>query len=460
MARQLRAHGRAGAYAISDLHGNHSQAHGYVFNVPNATATFRLWIDLRAQFFGLGKLLNAHAVATSFVLLSIPLTAQTPASHTGRWLVAEDYLGVTRYIRLDLVQESQQVSGTLGGVKLQGTLTEGHLVLSGKSEGESTTLDASSKGAGLEGKITITSANDPVNLTLRFTASPVPALKRSTPKRHEFTPTVFYRQFSPFNQPVLTVSPGDTIHTTTVDAGGNDQRGIKRVAGGNPQTGPFYVEGAMPGDTLVVHLNRLELNRDWAGSNDGLVQSALGPDLAVKTKDNNHAIKWHLDLGKMTGSPEPASEHMRKFAVPLHPMLGCIATAPGPAGAPPPTGDSGSYGGNMDFNEIADGATVYLPVFNPGALLYLGDAHALQGDGELNGNALETSMSVDFTVDVIPGKRISGPRVETADAVISMGLNGSLDDAFREATSGMAEWLAADYSLTPSELGQVLGVAS
>ncbi len=83
----------------------------------------------------------------------------------------------------------------------------------------------------------------------------------------------------------------------------------------------------------------------------------------------------------------------------------------------------------MDFNEIGDGTTVYLPVSNPGALLYLGDAHALQGDGELNGNALETSMDVEFTVDVIAGKRPPGPRLETADEVMSMGMSGSLDDA-------------------------------
>ena len=79
---------------------------------------------------------------------------------------------------------------------------------------------------------------------------------------HEFVPTVFYRSWSPMNKPVLTVKPGDTIHTTTVDAGGTDEKGQRRVMGGNPATGPFYIEGAMPGDTLVVHIVRLKLNRD------------------------------------------------------------------------------------------------------------------------------------------------------------------------------------------------------
>ena len=114
----------------------------------------------------------------------------------------------------------------------------------------------------------------------------------------------------------------------------------------------------------------------------------------------------------------------------------------------------------MDFNEIVEGATVYLPVSVPGALLYVGDGHAMQGDGELNGNALETSMDVEFTVDVIPGKRIMGPRVESATHIMAMGLEGSLDDAFRTATANMAQWLTDEYKLTPSEAAQVLGTSA
>jgi amidase len=103
-----------------------------------------------------------------------------------------------------------------------------------------------------------------------------------------------------------------------------------------------------------------------------------------------------------------------------------------------------------------EGATVYLPVNVPGAFLYVGDGHAAQGDGELNGNALETSMDVEFTVDVVSGKSIRGPRVESATHIMAMGLDGSLDDAFRSATANMAQWLTDDYKLTPSEVAQVL----
>ena len=128
--------------------------------------------------------------------------------------------------------------------------------------------------------------------------------------------------------------------------------------------------------------------------------------------------------------------------------------------APPGTGDSGRFGGNMDFNEIVEGATVYLPVSVPGAMLYFGDGHAMQGDGELNGNALETSMDVEISVDVIAKKRISGPRVESATHIMAMALGGSIDEAFRNLTSRMAIWLEEDYKLTPSEIAQVLGTSA
>ena len=141
-------------------------------------------------------------------------------------------------------------------------------------------------------------------------------------------------------------------------------------------------------------------------------------------------------------------------------MLGCIGTAPPPESAGPGTGDSGRFGGNMDFNEVVEGATIYLPVRTPGALLYLGDGHAAQGDGELNGNALETSMDVEFTVDVISGKSVRGPRVESTTHIMAVGLDGSIDDAFRDATGNMADWLEEKYGLTPPEVAEVLGTSA
>jgi acetamidase/formamidase len=290
-----------------------------------------------------------------------------------------------------------------------------------------------------------------------WSARRVPARRAGPPQHHEFVPTTFHRQFSASNPPVLRVWPGDTVHTTTVDAGGTDEKSVTRVLGGNPQTGPFYVETAMPGDVLVVRLNRLRLNRDWAISDDGIVGRALDGDLAVKMKDGFKSVRWHLDRPRGLATPEQPPEHLKNFTVPIRPMLGCIAVATGFGSAPPGTGDSGRFGGNMDFNEIVEGTTVYLPVAQPGALLYIGDGHAAQGDGELNGNALETSMDVEFTVDVIPNRPLMTPRVESATHIMTVGLGGGLEDALRSATAGLAQWLEQDYKLTPSEIAMVLG---
>ena len=215
----------------------------------------------------------------------------------------------------------------------------------------------------------------------------------------------------------------------------------------------------MPGDLLVVRLNRLRLNRDWAISDDGVVGRALDPEFAVKMKDGFKNVRWRLDRQRGVAMLETPTEHLKNFTVPLRPMLGCVAVAPGFGSAPPPTGDSGRFGGNMDFNEIVEGATVYLPVMQPGALLYVGDGHALQGDGELNGNALETSMEVEFTVDVLPGKSLMTPRVESATHLMAIGLGGTLEDALRAATAGLGQWLEQDYQLTPAEIAMVLGSA-
>lgn len=293
-----------------------------------------------------------------------------------------------------------------------------------------------------------------------FHARRILPVEHHAPRRHEFTPSVFYRQFSPANKPVLTIAPGDTVHTTTVDAGGTDEKGVTRVLGGNPETGPFYIEGAEPGDTLVVHILTLRLNRDYAISDDAIDERAMNSGLAETMKDGGKTVRWHLDIAKGIATPENPGPNLKNYSVPLKPMLGCVATAVGPAQAAPPTGDSGGYGGNMDFNEIGAGTTLYLPVANPGALLYLGDAHAEQGDGELNGNALETSADVEFSVDVIPSTHLSGRRIETATHIITMGLSASLDEALRGATDAMAKWLNESYSLTPSETAQILGTAA
>jgi amidase len=391
-----------------------------------------------------------------------PQTRSASPTVSGRWVINADFFGTSLVFSLKLNQEGEKLTGDFDGDKLEGTLRANSMHFLAKDEqGGTEEGDGTVQGNTISGTLVFAnpdSAEPPSRH--QFTAEIVPQRRAGPPQRHEFTPTTFYRQFSAANKPVLTISPGDTVVTSTVDAGGKDEKGVSRVLGGNPETGPFYIQTAAPGDTLVVHLTRLSLNRDWAGSDDAVVDRGLDSNLAVKMKDGGKSVRWHLDTGRSVATPEKPGEHLAKFTVPLRPMLGCVAVAPNSASAPPATGDSGRWGGNMDFNEIVEGASVYLPINVPGALLYVGDGHAAQGDGELNGNALETSMHVEFTVDVIPKKNIMAPRVESATHIMAMGLSGSLDDSFRAATANMAQWLTDEYKLTPSEVAQVLGTSA
>ena len=201
------------------------------------------------------------------------------------------------------------------------------------------------------------------------------------PKTHVFEPTTFYRAFSGAIAPALHINPGDTVRTWTVDAGGMDAKKVRRSGGGNPETGPFYIEGAFPGDTLVVKLNRVRLNRDSAGSGNQIADSALTPGYIQRTKyDDKFDSNWVLDHEKGVARLKQPSEHLKNYTVKLQPMLGCIAVAP-PGHQAFRTGFLGSYGGNMDYNQIREGTTVYLPVNALGALLFVGDGHAAQGDG-------------------------------------------------------------------------------
>ena len=395
-----------------------------------------------------------HVIAL-VCLAAAPVLAQ--GTIAGDWVLTQDMYGNPFHRRLSLAVDGDRLSGTIDRQTVDGTISGNTIRFTVKNATVTIEFTGSIAGDTLSGSMVRTSADDPMPFKTTWTARRVPPKRAGPPQRHEFVPTTFHRQFSSTNPPVLRIWPGDTVHTTTVDAGGTDEHGVTRSLGGNPQTGPFYVETAMPGDVLVVRLNRVRLNRDWAISDDGIVGRALDPEFAVKMKDGFKNVRWRLDRQRGVAMPESPSEHLKSFTVPVRPMLGCVAVAPGFGAAAPPTGDSGRFGGNMDFNEIVEGAIVYLPVAQPGALLYVGDGHAVQGDGELNGNALETSMDVEFTVDVIANKSQTTPRVESATHIMAVGLGGTLEDALRAATAGLGQWLEQDYALTPSEIAIVLG---
>jgi amidase len=390
------------------------------------------------------------------LLAAATLAWSAPAEIAGSWIFHLVTAGEeTSPARVELKVDGDKVSGTLNELKLDGTLVGDVLKLKAlrPNGSEFGTLEGRVEGKALRGTVQI--GNDNMGWVARR-INPIPS---GPPQTHTFEPTEFHRYFSGTIAPALHVNPGDTVRTTTVDAGGRDAKGTRRSNGGNPETGPFYVEGAIPGDTLVIKFNRIRLNRDSAESGDQIVSSALNPGYLHDAKYDDHFnSEWKLDHAAGVAMLAKPSEHLKNYRVKLAPMLGCVAVAP-PDKQTFRSGWLGSYGGNMDYNGLREGVTLYLPVYQEGALLFVGDGHAAQGDGELTGDALETSMDVEFTVNLIRGESTGGPRAEDADYLMSMGIANSLSDAVRQATTQLARWLERDYHLTPNESAIVLGSA-
>jgi len=397
-----------------------------------------------------------RTVLAVLALLTTPAAARAADS----WVVATDLWGNTTYQTLVLEGEGA-VSGTLGGDRVTGRRAGKALTLTVSRDGAQETFTGRIEGDRIVGSADMADTNTPaVRVRHAFTARKIETKPPGGPRRIAFAATSWSNVFSQHREPVLTIWPGDTVATSTLDSGGMDAKGVTRALYGNPQIGPFFVGGAEPGDTLAVRIGRLRLNRDFADSQDRIVGRALSTGLAAQAADLGKRVRWRLDLAAGTASPEIATGAMAGYAVPVRPMLGGLAVAPGGGGAPISTGDTGRFGGNMDFNEVAEGATVYLPVQQPGALLYMGDGHARQGDGETTQWALETSLDVEFTVDLIKGGAIQAPRVETDREIMALGQAPSLDEAVRSATEIMVQWLAKDYGLTLAQASEVLGVAA
>ena len=370
------------------------------------------------------------------------------------WLVTTDMYGNPLYQYLEIEDTSGALTGNLGGDALKGNRAGSKLHF----EAGGSLYDATLGDGKMTGAADMPDTNDQTKRAQHsLIARRLPA-KPAKPRHIDFVPTSWSNEFSAHKPPVETIWPGDTVHTTTIDSGGVDEHGVTRALYGNPQTGPFFVRGAMPGDTLAIHIDRLKLNRNYAESLDTIVSRALTAKMAADAKDLGKPVRWRLDIKNGVARPENAQGALADFSVPLRPMLGCIAVAPDFGFAPFSTGDSGRFGGNMDFNGIVEGATVYLPVYQPGALLYLGDAHAAQGDGETTQYGLETSMDVTFHVEVIHSS-VAAPRVRSTKGIMALGFGGSTEDALRMATAGLAQWLEHDYGLTISQTAQVFGGA-
>lgn len=284
----------------------------------------------------------------------------------------------------------------------------------------------------------------------------------SQPKRIEFKPSTFHRKFSHKIPPVLRIASGDTLVSETVDAGGFDKSGKRIAERGNPQTGPFYIEGAMPGDVLSITLTSISLNRDYATTVETFVKRSLPFDIIKPVfARNGRLVKWTLDKTGGYAYPQTTHEHLGNFRVPLAPFMGCVGVAAPIKEKEPLTYFAGQFGGNMDFYKIRQGTTIYLPVFHEGAFLYIGDAHALQGDGEITGDALETSMDFSLVAKVIKSgeHKINFPRMEDDEHIMAMATAETMEEAVKLATRGLLEWVQKDYSLALNEATQVLGTS-
>jgi amidase len=285
----------------------------------------------------------------------------------------------------------------------------------------------------------------------------------------QYDPQTVYFTYSSFHPPAVPIAPGDTVVTRTRDAS-NDvftpgdatvfpKLDLSRV---NPQTGPFFVEGAEPGDTLKVHLDRIALNRDWGWGGAIPYFGALAPEyktMMVTAPIEDRLFIWQFDSARNVALLELPRSRIGRVEVPLRPFLGTIGVAPQGVEALSSL-KPGPHGGNMDFNEVVEGVTLYFPVFHPGALLMVGDGHAAQGDGEIMGAAIETSFDVQFTVDLLKGKTITWPRLENETEIMCIGSTRPLIDALRLACAAMIDWLATDYGYDRIEAYQLLGQAA
>ena len=371
-----------------------------------------------------------------------------------------------QYARVTLKVEGKGDGATVGGMwgdrKVSGTLTGNTLALTltDTTGNQAGVLNGTVSGATLAGGGTLAPSRgggrggptgpQPVKWTLTAYSPP------ATPKTYDFEPTSFYSTYSAAWTPVLHVYPGDSVRTRTID-NARDANATRYGTGGDPSTGPFYIEGALPGDTLVVHLTKVRANRNSARQGSRINANAVTTAYLVGAKyDANFNSEWTLDMDKGVATLTHPTDRMKGFTVPIKTMLGCVSVAP--SGQDQSRGtDLGTFGGNLDYNDNVEGTTLYFPVYHAGALFGIGDAHAAMGDGELTGAALETSADVEFKVDVIKDEIYPQVRAETRDYIISFGVTGSVEESIKASTTQMVGWLKRDYKMSDSEVAVFLG---
>jgi amidase len=271
---------------------------------------------------------------------------------------------------------------------------------------------------------------------------------------HRFAPTTWHNAHGSA-APAFHCADGDTIITETLDAIGRDREGVVRASPPNPTNGPIFVHGAEPGDALCVEILRMTPTRDTGWTNAVLAANVIDPEV-VRTLPPRERVTWLIDRDKRTARLESAPKGLEELILPLQPMIGCFGVAPG-LGQALSNAMSGEHGGNMDYRGFGPGATVWFPVEVSGGLFYLGDCHAVQGDGEIVGTGIETTFEVELRFSVAKGRKLVWPRGETKTHIFSIGNARPLDQALQHATTDMVNWLTTDYGLSLSAASHLLG---
>jgi acetamidase/formamidase len=300
----------------------------------------------------------------------------------------------------------------------------------------------------------------------------VAVVRSQAPRLHELPlkpESVHWGYYDARLTPALRVASGDRVRVETMVAGGLqrlrlagvpesdipdslkavEQRVTERGPGAHPMSGPIFVETAEPGDTLEVRIGTIEFLHNFG-------VNAFSPGGGVLPDEFPYAglrlLRWRPGATSVEFKPG--------VTLPLAPFFGSIGVAPPPLVGRISSRPPGWHGGNLDNKDLVAGSVLYLPVHVPGALLSIGDGHGRQGDGEVTGTALETSLRGTFELRVIKGQRLRWPRAETPTHYIAMGLNEDLDEATRLATREMVDFLVAEKKLSRDEAYMLCSLAA
>ena len=282
----------------------------------------------------------------------------------------------------------------------------------------------------------------------------VPDMHDEIMTTHRFTPDRWSNVLGTL-PPVFTLASGDSLIVPTLDAAGTDHQSMPRASRPNPMVGPIAIDGAEPGDALRVEIVRMTPSRPLGWTRSALATNVVDPD-RVRDLPANDKVTWRIDPAAGTVRLDEPVTGLEHLVLPLEPMLGCFGVAPS-LGQAFSTATSDRNGGNMDYRRFGPGSTAWFPVSVPGALFFLGDGHAVQGDGEIVGTGIETSFEVEVRLTIEKGRRLAWPRGEDADNIFSVGNARPLDQALQHATTDMLDWLMSDYGLSGTAASHLMG---